>query len=221
MEEEADIWYRTVEREKHNLLWPEFSTMVCHRFSKVGYENIVGQFNKLTQRGKVDDYINQFDELRNYVMMEEGYHRESYYIDNFISGLKDEIAQYLYNQKPQTLQEARDMARGQEFFLTVLDKRYKTATSYTRNNFQKPNSPNSYSSVTATTSTSVTPTTANTEGIRKLTLAELAEKRQKGLCYHCDNKYEPGHNCRKKKLFVMLGDEECPGESTDEELAIV
>lgn len=70
--------------------------------------------------------------------MEEGYHRESYYIDNFISGIKEEIAQYLYNQKPQTMKEARNMDRGQEFFLTVLDKRYKSTSNYLRNGVQKP-----------------------------------------------------------------------------------
>lgn len=74
--------------------------MVCHRFAKTGYENLVGQFNKSTQKGRVDEYIFQFDELRNYVMMDEGFHRESYYVDNFISGLKDETVQHLYNLKP-------------------------------------------------------------------------------------------------------------------------
>ncbi|KAL8092282.1 hypothetical protein AgCh_034538 [Apium graveolens] len=111
---------------------PKFSL----RFLKVGYENVVGQFNKLTQRGMVEDYITQFDELRNYVMAEEGFHRESYYIDNFISGLKDDIAQYLYNQRPQTMQEARDMARGQEFFLSVLDKRFKTVGAQNKGSFK-------------------------------------------------------------------------------------
>lgn len=119
IEIDADIWYRTIEREQKNLLWPEFCNLVCHRFSKMRYENVVKQFNKLTRKGKVEDYITQFDELRNYVMKEEGFHRESYYIDNFISVLREDIARYLYNQKPQTMQEARDMARGQEFILTL------------------------------------------------------------------------------------------------------
>ena len=26
---------------------------------------------------------------------------------------------------------------------------------------------------------------------------ELAEWRKKGLCFHCNNKYNPGHNCPK------------------------
>lgn len=100
----------------------------------MGYENVVEQFNKLTQKGKVEDYITEFDELRNYVITEEGFHLESYYIDNFISSLREDIAQYLYNQKYQTMQEARDIARGQEFLLTVLHKRYKAAKKLPKTN---------------------------------------------------------------------------------------
>lgn len=54
------------------MLWPEFVGMVCNRFSRVGYDNLVGQFNKLTQKERVDDYITQFDELRGHVMAQEG-----------------------------------------------------------------------------------------------------------------------------------------------------
>ncbi|XP_074327173.1 uncharacterized protein LOC141665091 [Apium graveolens] len=213
VENDADIWYITVERERVNLLWPEFCNLVCQRFSKVGYENVVGQFNKLTQKGKVEDYITQFDELRNYVMAEEGFHRESYYIDNFISGLKDDIAQYLYNQRPQTMQEARDMARGQEFFLSVLDKCYKTVGAQNKGSYQRPFATGGFSSNSGVT-------LSPSEGFKKLSITELTEKRQKGLYYHCDKKYEPEHDCRKK-MYVMIGDEEVEAVQNDEELAIV
>lgn len=72
------------------LLWNEFSTLVCNRFSKIGYDNLVGQFNKLVQKGKVEDYITKFDELRSYVIAREGHQRESYYVNTFISGLNEE-----------------------------------------------------------------------------------------------------------------------------------
>lgn len=83
-----------------------------HRFSKRGYENIIGQFNKLTQKGKVEEYINQFEELRKYVVAIDGIHNENYYVDSFLSGLKEEISSALYLNKPHSLKEARDKARG-------------------------------------------------------------------------------------------------------------
>lgn len=47
LEGEADVWYRGLEEEKPNILWAEFVGLVCNRFSKTGYENVVGKFNKL------------------------------------------------------------------------------------------------------------------------------------------------------------------------------
>lgn len=58
------------------------------------------------------------------------------------------------------------------------------------------------------------------KGYRQLSLTEINERKAKGLCFHCDMKYEPGHNCRKKKIFVMMG-EEHEDSYINEELAII
>ena len=54
--------------------------------------------------------------------------------------------------------------------------------------------------------------------IRRLTLAELKNRRDKGLCYNCDEKFGPGHHC--KKLFLIEGswsdDEEDDGKVLEE-----
>lgn len=177
LEDEADIWFRSLEEEKPCLLWNEFVELVCNQFSKVGYENLVGQFNKLVQKGRVEDYISQFDELRSHVMTQEGHHRESYYIDTFISGLKEELSQALYNNRPVTLQEARNMARGQEHLLGVLDKRYRSSTSksYTSNIISKPG----YS-----TGKGFTPySTGKGVETKRLTLDELNDKKKRGALF--------------------------------------
>jgi hypothetical protein len=50
--------------------------------------------------------------------------------------------------------------------------------------------------------------------IKKLSQAELKERRDKGLCFNCDDKFSPGHRC--KKLFLIEGiyeeDNELPSE---------
>lgn len=217
LEAEADIWFRSVEEEHLCLLWPQFVELVCNRFSRVGYENLVGQFTKLMQKGRVEEYISQFDELRSHVMAQDGRHRESYYIDTFISGLREEISQALYNHRPSTLQEARNMARGQEYLLGVLDKRYKSNSlkSYTSNSNSKPG----YSATKGFTPSAFTPG----QGLetKRLTLEELNDKKKKGLCFHCNEKFTPGHDCRKKKLFVIMGDESEATEDTSEDLAVI
>lgn len=41
---------------------------------------------------------------------------------------------------------------------------------------------------------------------RRLTLTEINDKKSKGLCFHCDEKYVPRHVCKKNKLFLMPDD---------------
>ncbi|GKB34928.1 putative mitochondrial protein [Tanacetum coccineum] len=44
---------------------------------------------------------------------------------------------------------------------------------------------------------------------KRLTEAEFSEKRSKGLCFKCDEKYVHGHRCPSKSLQVLLvGDDE-------------
>lgn len=47
--------------------------------------------------------------------------------------------------------------------------------------------------------------------IKRLTPAELQERREKGLCFNCNEKFGPGHRC--KKLFLIEGS--WPEEESD------
>ena len=46
----------------------------------------------------------------------------------------------------------------------------------------------------------------------------MHERREKGLCYFCDEKYHPGHKCSMSKLYLLEGMEfEGEGEEKLEE----
>jgi len=52
----------------------------------------------------------------------------------------------------------------------------------------------------------------------RLTPQQLEEKREKWLCYNCDNKYVKGHKCAEKKLFYIdCGEEEEKGQEMSKE----
>lgn len=54
---------------------------------------------------------------------------------------------------------------------------------------------------------------------RHLSDAEANEKRAKGLCVRCDERFHPGHQCRRKELQVLMvseEDAECEIEVEDE-----
>jgi hypothetical protein len=41
----------------------------------------------------------------------------------------------------------------------------------------------------------------------RLTPQQLEERKEKGLCFNCDNKYSKGHKCGEKKLFYIYCEE--------------
>ncbi|KAF8398742.1 hypothetical protein HHK36_014600 [Tetracentron sinense] len=53
--------------------------------------------------------------------------------------------------------------------------------------------------------------------VRRLTDSELQKKRDKGLCYRCDDKWAPGHRCKKKELNVLLTHDVDEGETGEVE----
>ncbi|KAJ1422271.1 Chromo-like domain superfamily [Sesbania bispinosa] len=50
----------------------------------------------------------------------------------------------------------------------------------------------------------------NKNQYKKFTAAELRERRHQGLCYYCNEKYNPSHNCRAQ-CYVLLAPEDVTG----------
>ncbi|XP_050895185.1 uncharacterized protein LOC127101785 [Lathyrus oleraceus] len=48
--------------------------------------------------------------------------------------------------------------------------------------------------------------------IRRLSPTEMQERRSRGLCFNCDDKFSPGHRCHKKQFLLLLAEEEPPPE---------
>lgn len=53
--------------------------------------------------------------------------------------------------------------------------------------------------------------------IRTLSIEEINEKRIKGLCYFCNEKYTFGHKCKNSKQFFLLELEQVEGDDNVEE----
>jgi hypothetical protein len=51
----------------------------------------------------------------------------------------------------------------------------------------------------------------------RLTPQKLEERKEKGLCFNCDNKYSKGHKCGEKKLFYIDCEEEEEQEPSQDE----
>lgn len=48
--------------------------------------------------------------------------------------------------------------------------------------------------------------------MKRLTERELQDKKAKGLCFRCDERWGIGHQCKKKEMSVLLVDDEDTGD---------
>ncbi|XP_074327634.1 uncharacterized protein LOC141665550 [Apium graveolens] len=221
LEGEADRWYQTIQELYPGATWDTFVSLVMQRFSTGSQENLIGQFTKLTHKGTVEAYIAEFEDLRGYMISRNKFQTEEFYLSSFLSGLRKEIQQALYVYKPATLQEAMDKAKEQELFVELLEKRVemghktshkmgnKSVTGH-RNSYTgfKPNVNPSYGNRNKFPSTKI-------PAIKRITPADMAIRREKGLCYNFDEAFVPGHKCAKQQLFLMVGEEATEVEGGD------
>jgi hypothetical protein len=163
--------------------------------------NHLGRLTKLKQLGTVEDFIATFECLD---FRTEGM-SDAFFRECFINGLKDEIRTHVLMARPESWVEAT--------------KRDKEAQQVVSSQNRKPSFIPHPKLVNPTTPTAPLK-------IQKLTRVEMAERQLKGLCYHYDDKYFPGHKCKEQNLFMAISeeiseeDEETPSmsespESTD------
>ena len=88
--------------------------MLCERFSGKGSLDIVEEFNKLQQKGTVEEYEEKFEELKTLMLTRNPKLDKSYFVSSFVSGLKNEIKPMVKMFKLYTLTKAFEVAKLQE-----------------------------------------------------------------------------------------------------------
>lgn len=223
MDAAADNWYQSCMESIDALSWKEFEYAVTVRFSVQPHRNIEGEFGKLGQRGTVQEYQQQFEELMALMLRENPGLTERYYINHFICGLKPAIRDHISMLFAKSLTATISLAKMQENNLETQLQSLKTtqkAISYTtsvpKNNYSYKPYPykptrNTINSPTKTI-TPYTPTTKpytnRTIPIKRLTQEEMKARRDKGLCYNCDEVFHMGHRCKSQQIFMIIGDVE-------------
>ncbi|VFQ85138.1 unnamed protein product [Cuscuta campestris] len=212
LEGEAIAWHRA--NVKHLNLSEYTSTeyvlALNERFGET-FEDPMEELKSLNQTGTIKEYQASFDKLMTTVNLSK-----ENAISCFIGGLKPEINKAVRMHNPKTLMQAYKAARLQEEVFEPQAKSWGLRTSGRQQarilptpGFQK--SANHHK----------IPPNRNTqnEGLnkppmgRRLTSAEMDEKRAKGLCFFCDEKYVAGHKCANKKQIFLV-------DVTEEELVV-
>lgn len=166
----------------------------------------------------------------------------------FINGLKEDIKAEICLLDPDTLEKAMDLATrieernrvngGRETFgpwrsgpsqpnTSSSNSKGGLVSTYDIPNSSAPNNTNkswpkvneSQASVNMGRPISNQTTKLSNEP-RRLTESELQERRAKGLCFKCDERWGVGHRCKRKELSVLLvaGEPESEEEELEEEI---
>ncbi|XP_024031413.1 uncharacterized protein LOC112094537 [Morus notabilis] len=142
----------------------------------------------------------------------------------FITGLKPDIRRELLVSRPLSLIEAFALARAYEARSDEARQGARSWPKWNPNQFSSHKTPNQSHLIAPVPSSHPQPQHIPPPAnqipqkqttlppllpipplpIRRLTPAELREKREKGLCYNCDQKYSMNHRCRSK-FFLLLG----------------
>ncbi|KAJ0096005.1 hypothetical protein Patl1_15454 [Pistacia atlantica] len=207
---------------KNHLLrdWQDFMTSIEHRFGDSKYEDAFGKLTKLTQTGTVGEYPSQFEKLDTKV---EGV-PERALISCWVAGLKTHIKTEVQIQVPYSLVQAMHLARMQEEKFEEQRVAYKSwnekASTYRSNTFGNRNLP----PLLPSPGTKVAPADASKSSsfpVKRLTPSEILVKREKGLCYNCDEKFHKCHRCKGRVFLLLLTDEEDKDSmSRDEEITV-
>lgn len=151
----------------------------CERFGPTECENFDEALSRVGQTGSLCDYQIEFERLGNRV---QGWTSKAL-VGTFMSGLKPEIADGIRMFKPNSLKEAISLARKRDEQLVRQRKdtrpfnQFMTDFSSTKNQAASP--------------------------IKHLTWDEMQNRRTQGLCFNCDEKFTPGHRCKRQLLLWL------------------
>ncbi|KAK4426902.1 hypothetical protein Salat_1459000 [Sesamum alatum] len=177
----------------------------------------MSELMNLKQTRTIQEFMDRFDELLNCLELPE-----TYAVSCFLGGLKDEIALQVRMFKPKTMQEVISLARLQEQAFKLSSSSRNSSSLNNHKSFShfsrplavtppsKPPVPNPSTSYTSNRFTQIPPhriANPNHKPIlqsRRMSPQEMDEKRSKGLCYWCDDKYTPGHQCSKRKQIYIM-----------------
>nr|KYP61806.1 hypothetical protein KK1_016317 [Cajanus cajan] len=201
------------------LSWTHLLQALEARFAPTAFEDPRGKLFKLTQTSSVSSYLTDFEATANRVTGLS----PPFLLSCFLSGLQPEIRREVIAQQPQSLATAVGLARLQEERLSDLSRfqRPRPASSWpapllTRTITSAP--PPQQPTAAPPRAPPLLPTPAPKTRFRQLTEAEMADRREKGLCFNCDQKYSRSHRCPARFFLLISEDDDTPTGTTSDPL---
>ncbi|XP_035551117.1 uncharacterized protein LOC118349692 [Juglans regia] len=207
MEGEALVWYQSAFESGQFNSWETLVVAMQGRFGPSAFDDPMEALTRLRQTTSVSLYTSQFEALSNRLKGLSDKHKMSC----FISGLKDDIQIPVKMFNPLNLGAAFSLAKLQEEH--VLSSR----KSWRQNSHFAEKWP--LNSVGMTDLANNAP--KNVFPMRRVNSSHMDEKRKKGLCFHCEEKWNPNHVCKNPRVYFLHGEPSDMQEEIDNEDEVV
>ncbi|XP_071905722.1 uncharacterized protein [Coffea arabica] len=199
-------------------LWEEYVKELSSRFGDSLYDDPMGELKSLKQTGSVQEYHDLFEELLNRVDLPEDYATSC-----FISGLKPDIQLSVRMFMPKNICHARILARMEEA-KGVTQQKGKMPPRFSMSYQDHASTSQGHASIPgnkwkadprpllpspqvptfpALPSNERQKDVVHKRPFRRLSRAEMDEKRARGLCFWCDDRFVAGHRCGNKQFHRL------------------
>ncbi|KAJ4733316.1 polyprotein [Rhynchospora pubera] len=195
---EASAWYRNFRLRIENRPWELLIEEIIARFSKNVAQELVGEFKRMQQGGKVNEYIRQFEGCKAKLMHERPYIPNDFYLAAFIEGLKEELRAMVTLFKPQSLNEAYHCASQYE---SVQESQWRRIRNTPKPAYHVTLPKGDKQLVLADTNQR-----NSTMGVAARE-NQYEQRRALNLCHKCNEKWFPGHKCGIKAVHLLMGPE--------------
>ena len=210
LEDGAQLWYIQVHTDEGTPSWRRFKDLLNLRYGPPLRSAPLAELAECRRTGTVAEYQDRFQAL----LARAGPLEEDQRVQLFTGGLLPPLSIDVRIQNPQSLAAAMSLARQFE-----LREQYTAPAPRAAHRPLLPAPPPRLALPAPPAPKPATPATITVEGrqIKRLTQAEQEERRRKGLCYNCDEKYTRGHNRVCQRLFLLEGIEEDEDDGTPED----
>ncbi|XP_042987252.1 uncharacterized protein LOC122315435 isoform X1 [Carya illinoinensis] len=207
MEGDALVWYQNgIDSGQFNS-WETLVVALQTRFGPSSFDDPMEALTRLRQTSSVSLYTSQFEALTNRLRGLSERHKMSC----FISGLKDDIRIPVKMFNPLNLGAAFGLAKLQEEYVLSSRKSWRPANHYA----------DKWSINNTGFTDSVSKDHKSLLPFKKVNPSHIDEKRKKGLCFHCEEKWNPSHVCKKPKVYFIQLDSDMENQLDVEESEVI
>jgi hypothetical protein len=197
LDEEALVWFQDCWHELHG--WNDFVRAIQIRFGPASYDDPMELLTKLKQTHSIAAYKSQFELTSNRVRGLSDMHK----LSCFMSGMKDEIRLAVKMQGPRNLGEAYALAKIQEEYLTTVKRSTRPTYEPSRDSWVQSQAQQGAARVEIKSGDSKQFSARPSMQVQRLTPMQMLERRKKGLCYNCDERWSSDHRCKDRKLYLI------------------